>query len=673
MKRYSRPEDPIGATLPPVRKALPGSGTAATPRFSLLQGAATAVPAAGFTFADICPPGIDHPQGSSQLQLTVTAAGDQYEQEADQVAHEVMQRLSAPSPRGAPLPSVRARAYQQLAPRLAGDPTQTHSPSPQAEAGIAQARGGGQQLPEATLHAMGQAFGHHFANVRVHADERADRLTRSLSAQAFTVGADIFFRRGMYAPASAAGQQLLAHELTHVVQQSGAAQSQTTAEGEDTSPGSIPISHHAHAQVIQRAFAVKLLGSSYTPVVGMTIEEIFADTKERDQEETQALFNDPEYYDYDEWKENGKKVKVDKAKVQQPEAQKEEEILPPAKPKPITEPPPHLREQALPYVNTFGVDIASLGGSAGKEQLQVIVHTSDAAPEKMKTPEDRSTFIHKRIANLMQALEAAKIERAKLGEEGLLRTLTVFVAPEAYFSLPDQIALHFSKAEYELIVKELKGISSKYKGILIIPGSINWSIQPEKPLTSEAELGYRGGGMVPPESIEYTFNTCPVVYNGQVFLYDKHVDTGGDVTRPQHNMYMQEYVKHMDKNEATPRRQTAGLFTVDGLVFGLEICGDHGEGVLEKALQQMKAQKLNVDFYILIAKGQSVSQTAPAVNGWAINVDANDKGVYRVYKIANGKPVEKATEHKPQKQAIDGPFTNTLSVLDKFLKVVGTN
>ena len=62
-------------------------------------------------------------------------------------------------------------------------------------------------------------FGHDFGQVRLHTDEQAAELARALSALAYTVGRDVVFRAGQYAPATTAGRRLLAHELTHVVQQ----------------------------------------------------------------------------------------------------------------------------------------------------------------------------------------------------------------------------------------------------------------------------------------------------------------------------------------------------------------------------------------------------------------------------------------------------------------------
>ncbi len=84
---------------------------------------------------------------------------------------------------------------------------------------IHRARSGGQALDNAVQAQMGEAMGHDFSGVRVHTDGEAHALNEQLSAKAFTTGPDIFFRGGAYSPQSSAGQELLAHELTHVVQQ----------------------------------------------------------------------------------------------------------------------------------------------------------------------------------------------------------------------------------------------------------------------------------------------------------------------------------------------------------------------------------------------------------------------------------------------------------------------
>jgi hypothetical protein len=63
------------------------------------------------------------------------------------------------------------------------------------------------------------------SDVRVHADDTADTLNRSVSARAFATGSDVYFAKGEYNPGSASGDKLIAHELAHVVQQRGASAS----------------------------------------------------------------------------------------------------------------------------------------------------------------------------------------------------------------------------------------------------------------------------------------------------------------------------------------------------------------------------------------------------------------------------------------------------------------
>src|SRR5262245_22320091 len=80
-------------------------------------------------------------------------------------------------------------------------------------------RGGGEQLDAGVADSMGKSMGQDFSDVNVHRDPEADQLNKSVEAEAFTTGKDIFFREGKYDPVSNEGQKLIAHELTHVVQQ----------------------------------------------------------------------------------------------------------------------------------------------------------------------------------------------------------------------------------------------------------------------------------------------------------------------------------------------------------------------------------------------------------------------------------------------------------------------
>jgi hypothetical protein len=84
---------------------------------------------------------------------------------------------------------------------------------------ISEASGAGTPLGAPVQERLGSALDADLSDVRVHTDDRADALARSVDATAFTTGRDIFFREGAYAPGSADGLRLLAHEATHTVQQ----------------------------------------------------------------------------------------------------------------------------------------------------------------------------------------------------------------------------------------------------------------------------------------------------------------------------------------------------------------------------------------------------------------------------------------------------------------------
>ena len=109
--------------------------------------------------------------------------------------------------------------YVQRVLALAGKGTGEAEAAPEVEQKIQQARGGGQAMDSKVSGRMESAFGIDFSAVRVHTDDQADMLNRALSARAFTTGQDIFFRHGAYNPGASSGRELLAHELTHVVQQ----------------------------------------------------------------------------------------------------------------------------------------------------------------------------------------------------------------------------------------------------------------------------------------------------------------------------------------------------------------------------------------------------------------------------------------------------------------------
>ena len=109
------------------------------------------------------------------------------------------------------------RAVQRLVAQRSGD--SGFELDDETAGRINQARGGGQALDENVQQKMSGAMGHDFSQVRVHTSNEADSLNQDLGAKAFTTGQDIFFKDGSYDPGSSSGQELIAHELTHVVQQ----------------------------------------------------------------------------------------------------------------------------------------------------------------------------------------------------------------------------------------------------------------------------------------------------------------------------------------------------------------------------------------------------------------------------------------------------------------------
>lgn len=92
----------------------------------------------------------------------------------------------------------------------------------------------GQALPPASRRFFAARLGHDFNNVRIHHGVRAAQAAQSIRARAFTLGNHVVFNQGEYSPHSDTGKRLLAHELTHVVQQRGAAGGATAGQN---SPG----------------------------------------------------------------------------------------------------------------------------------------------------------------------------------------------------------------------------------------------------------------------------------------------------------------------------------------------------------------------------------------------------------------------------------------------------
>jgi hypothetical protein len=183
-----------------------------------------------------------------QARLSVGPAGDRYEQEADRVAAAVVRDLQhppAPFDESADVtdrPTAHRLVRADQRSQAAGGPTDVARRVSRIQRGLGpavvgvaggeldadtdaalhSARQGGRPLDDSLRRSMEGSFGADFSRVRVHTDRAADELNGRIQATAATVGPDIFFSRGAYDPATRSGQSLVAHELTHVVQQGAA-------------------------------------------------------------------------------------------------------------------------------------------------------------------------------------------------------------------------------------------------------------------------------------------------------------------------------------------------------------------------------------------------------------------------------------------------------------------
>lgn len=238
-------------------------------------------------------------------KLTIGAVGDKYEQEADAVAAQVVQQINSPAPtqnvqreENTSPNALRLKPLNKLIQRMGEEEEELQAKpmvqlqglsaggtaTPELEESIQQQRGKGESLSDSIRQPMEQAFGADFSGVKVHTDSQSNQLNQSIQAKAFTTGQDIFFRQGAYAPSSQVGQELLAHELTHVVQQNGnAVQPGSTIQRDDDD---------------KSPFSGGFKGDEPDDPVGEVNTEMFGDTANKQLIKSggggEAFFQDPE-------------------------------------------------------------------------------------------------------------------------------------------------------------------------------------------------------------------------------------------------------------------------------------------------------------------------------------------------------------------------------------------
>ncbi|MBE0638629.1 MAG: DUF4157 domain-containing protein [Bacteroidales bacterium] len=164
-------------------------------------------------------------------KLEVGQSGDRYEQEADQVADRIMQmpennviRKSDEEEDKIQMKSQRTEVtpwLQRFGNREILQARSDHAVEETSWLGnqLTHSKSNGKPLPEAPRSFMESRFGADFGNVKIHADNNASTLSHAINAKAFTHGSDIYFAKNQFSPETQTGKHLLAHELTHVVQQ----------------------------------------------------------------------------------------------------------------------------------------------------------------------------------------------------------------------------------------------------------------------------------------------------------------------------------------------------------------------------------------------------------------------------------------------------------------------
>ena len=217
--------------------------------------------------------GNSEPAFKPQAKLKIGKSNDKYEQEADAIADKVVQKKGLfgsepffPPARGQVIqrfneseneriksketeqiqekpiresitPLVQRQVINEIQEKESTDEVQRSSDSnlgvnPNIETKLASSKGGGRPMEDSTKNKMEAGFGTNFSDVKIHDDSNAVQMNKEFGSQAFANGNDIYFNEGKYNPTSNDGQHLLAHELTHTVQQSGGNKTVQKAPGD---------------------------------------------------------------------------------------------------------------------------------------------------------------------------------------------------------------------------------------------------------------------------------------------------------------------------------------------------------------------------------------------------------------------------------------------------------
>ena len=258
-------------------------------------------------------------QPTIQTKLTIGTPDDKYEQEADRVADQVM-RMPEPQEdedlgiqRKVPSPTVQRictgceeELQRQTMEEEEEEPLQMKGESGSGSAAqqvsdttasqIQSWHGGGEPLPSKPRASFEQRFGRDFEKVRIQRDAKAAGTAAKLHARAFTVGNNIAFGKGQFRPDTSEGERLLAHELTHVVQQTKGSQGGYYRQHKSTQSPDSQISHYSPPQVARQDTTPKDEAKTFTDLDPLWMKHMLRRFAEMDPENLIVLIKNVNKY-----------------------------------------------------------------------------------------------------------------------------------------------------------------------------------------------------------------------------------------------------------------------------------------------------------------------------------------------------------------------------------------
>ena len=213
---------------------------------------------------------IEEEEEEEEMLQAKTLPGEVRRQPIEEEEEELMMKRNP----GPELPLVQQQEEEEEEIQTKENPAGYHASqdTTSIESQLSNTKGGGSWLPESIRSFMEDRFGADFSGVNVHDDTNAHEMSSQMNAQAFTYGNDIYFGAGRYSPGSAAGRKLLAHELTHVVQQnSGTVSRRSLARGRKSlslmRKHDVKVSGLTANKIIQRADGSEYYGEQWLAYV----------------------------------------------------------------------------------------------------------------------------------------------------------------------------------------------------------------------------------------------------------------------------------------------------------------------------------------------------------------------------------------------------------------------